>query len=426
MIKRLLSLVKQDFWLKALAVVAAVLLWAMVVQDYNKVTSVSFDVPLEVISHPEWEVYEGRLDLETEVEVRVTGPNLLVSSLTADDLHAWVDYSTVQQPGRAQEVRVQVSGPERYRGQLEYRATPPTVTVTLVENRTITVPVMVTPDSGIVAVGDREFRYTARPVRETISVSGRSDYLGLVRTAVVSLQSSDLEPPLEDGKLTQSSMRLQKPVRLVDAVMQPVEKLAEHYADVVITWEELPPGKRVTVQPQTTGELPAGFELGGLSVSPETVTIRSASLDGTLPAVSTVLTEPVDLTGQTQSFTTVARLIAPEGTSVAQTSVEVTVTIRELTAEKVFGAVPIMVQNAPEGFEVALSHPTVQVRLTGRYTLIHPLDASAVGAFVDVSGLGPGTHRLPVKVTYPPEIVESAIDPAVVEVTISAPPVETD
>ena len=117
-------------------------------------------------------------------------------------------------------------------------------------------------------------------------------------------------------------------------------------------------------------------------------------------------------------------LVAPAGTSLAQTSVEVTVTIREVSAEKVFGAVPIAVQNAPEGWEVTLSQPTAEVRLTGRYTLVHPLDASAVMAYVDVQGLGPGTHRLPVKVVYPPEIVETAIDPAMVEVTISLPEIE--
>lgn len=424
MIRRLLSLLRQDFWLKLLALSVSVLLWAMVVQDYNKVTSVTFDVPLEVISHPEYEVFEGRRDLETEVEVRVTGPNLLVSSLKAEDLRARVDYRTVQQPGRAQEVRVQVTGPPRYEGQVEYRANPSTVTVTLVENRTLMVPVMVTPESGIVAVGDREFRYTAAPVVGTIAVSGRADYLGLVRTAVVALQGSDLQPPLEDGKLAESRSRLQKPVRLVDAVMQPVEKLAEHFAEVEITWEELPPGRRVAVSPQTIGELPPGFELVGVSADPGEVTIRSATLDGSLPPVSAVLTEPVDLSGQTQSFTTVARLVAPAGTSLAQTSVEVTVTIREVSAEKVFGAVPIAVQNAPEGWEVTLSQPTVEVRLTGRYTLVHPLDASAVMAYVDVQGLGPGTHRLPVKVVYPPEIVETAIDPAMVEVTISLPEIE--
>lgn len=419
MMNRLLSLLKQDFWWKALAVLLSLLLWAMVVQDYNKVTSVSFDVPLEVISHPEYVVYEGREDLETEVEVRVTGPNLLVSSLKAEDLHAWVDYSTVQQPGRTQEVRVQVTGPERFQGQVDYRPSPSTVSVTLVENRTLTIPVVVTPDSGIVTVGQREFRYTAAPVNERIPVAGRADYLGLVRTAVVTLQGADLEPPLVDGQLASPSARLQKPVRLVDAVQQPVEKLSEHYAEVAITWEELPPGKRVAVQPQTTGTVPAGFELVGVSASPEMVTIRSASLDGSLPAVSAVSTEPVDLTGQTQNFTTIARLVAPAGTSLAQTSVEVTVLVREVSAEKMFGAVPIVVQNAPEGAEIHISDPTVEVRLTGRYSLVHPLDASAVAAYVDVDGLGPGTHRVPVKVLYPPEIVESAIDPAVVEVTIT-------
>lgn len=418
MIKQLKALFRSDLGWKLLSVGVAIVLWATVVQDYNKETSVSFDVPLGVISHPTYEVFEGRQDLDTEVEVRVTGPNLLVSALSPSDFRAWVDYRVVAQPGRSQDVPVQIEVPQRIEGQVRVRVSPPSVSVTLVENRTVAVPVVISPDAGVVAVGDREFRYSITPVESTIAVTGRSDFLSLVRTALVALERPDLEPPLVNGKLREPVTRLRKQVRLVDAVMQPVEKLAEHFAEVDITWEELPPGRQVQVEAQTIGTLPPGFELAGVAVSPRTITIRSANPDGSLPDVSTVVTEPVDLSGQSTSFTTVARVITPAGTSAAQTSVEVSVSIREVRAEKVFGAVPIALRGAPVGVEVQLSTPTVQVRLTGPYTRLLPMDAGAIEAYVELDNLTPGTHRVPVKVNYPPEIVEMAVDPAIVEVSL--------
>jgi YbbR domain-containing protein len=420
LVQRLRLLFRKDLWWKLLSIGVALVLWASVVQDYNKETSVSFDVPLGVISHPSYEIFEGRQDLDTEVEVRVTGPNLLVSALSANDFRAWVDYGTVAQPGRAQDVPVQYEGPDRIEGQVRMRVSPPTVSVTLVENKTVAVPVLVSPDAGVVSVGDREFRYQATPVENTVPVSGRSDFLSLVRTAVVPLERADLEPPVVGGTLREPITRLRKQVRLVDAVMQPVEKLEEHYAEVDITWDELPPGRQVQVEAQTVGTLPPGFELAGITVAPSTITIRSANLDGALPDVAQVQTEPIDLSGQSTSFSTVARVITPAGTSAAQTSVEVNVSIREIRAEKVFGAVPIVIHGTPQGnnVDVVLSTPTVEVTLTGPYTRMLPLDASAIQAYVEVDGLTPGTHRVPVKVSYPPEIVEMAVDPAIVEVSI--------
>jgi len=413
-----LGLLKRDFWLKVLALALAVLLWAMVMRDYNKETSVTFDVALAVRQHPVFDMFEGRQDLETSVLVQVTGPSLLVGSLREDEIEAWVDYSQVTQAGRAVDVDVQVSGPERIRGQVKYRVTPPTVSVTLVENRSVTIPVVLSSESGIVRSGDREFYYTVSLEERAINLSGRDDYLKYVRRGLVTLEELDLQPPLVGGTL-QPTVVLSKPVLPVDATDKPVEKLEQRYANVTLTWEELPPGKSVRVQPQTIGALPPGFELVGLSVEPEVVTARLAGPDGQLPELSVVLAEPVDLTGQTTTFTTTARLTVPQGTSLSATSVNVRVTIAETEMEKVFGAVPLAVRNQPAEVDISLPTPTVQVRFTGPYTLMTQLDAGSITVYVDLADLKEGRHRVPVKVPNPPGITEVAVDPAVVDVIIT-------
>lgn len=419
MMHRLTRIFQQDFWMKVLALALAILLWTMVVRDYNKETTVNFDVPLAVRHHPTLVMFEGPQDLETSVEVRVTGPNLLVSGLTEEDFFAQVDYGRVTEAHKSQSVEVEVQVPSRIREQVKVRVVPSTVTVTLVENRTVAVPVEVSPQQGIKSEGPREFRYTAVPDRKSIEMSGRSDYLNQVRTALVTLEGADLIPPLVGGVLREPVVKIQKPVQPLDATRNKVDKLALHYADVVITWEELPRGKTVQVEPVVQGTLPAGFELVSVAVEPTTITLRSGAVDGRLPDVSTVATEPVDLTGQTKTFTTAARVIAPPGTSAAVTSVQVTVTIAETKAERVFGAIPLTVKGQAENVDVALPVPAVQVRLTGPYTLMQPMDAGAVRVFVEVTGLPEGTHRVPVKIDPIPGIPEVAIDPAIVEVVIT-------
>lgn len=419
MIDKLGDLFRQDFWLKVLATALAVLLWAMVMRDYNKEQTVSLDVLLEVIQHPRYEMFEGKQDKEIRVEVRATGPSLLVSSLRSEDIRAWVDYSRVTEAGRSQDVEVQISGPPRVKEQVKYRASPSTISVTLIERTSASVPVTVTPDAGVTAVGTREFKYTVAATEQDVLITGRKDALNRVHRAQVTLEGRDLEPPLVGGVLGDPVVRITKPVTPLDLAGKVVENIAPPHTDVQVTWEELPPGKQVRITPITVGNVPPGFELVGVSVEPSTITLRSGAVDGTLPDVAAINTEPVDLSGQTKSFTTAVRVLPPAGTSVAQTSVNVTVTIAEVKIEKIFGALPVTVVGQSVNADVVLSPQTVQVRLTGPFTQVNPLDAGSIQVQVEVGGLPEGQHRLPVKVKYPPGIPEVAVDPAMIEVMIT-------
>lgn len=423
MMQWLLKLVRRDLGLKLLALSLAILFWAMVVQGYNKESTVTFDVSLEVIEHPEFEIYEGRRDRESTVQVQVTGPNLLVSNIAEGEIRAFVDYRQLTEPGRSYDVEVQVEGPARIAGRVRYRITPRTVNVTLVETKSMTVPVAVFPAEGVVAVDGREYTYKAAPVETMMEISGRADVLNYVRRADLLLEGPDLNPPLVNGKLKEGAVRIRKAVTFVDSTEQKVQRLPEHFAEALITWEELPPGMQVQVRTSTRGSLPPGYEVSGVTVDPAVITLRSATLGGELPDITEVETEPVLLDGQTQSFTTAVRVLPPQGTAAAQAWVNVTVSVRETSMERIFGAVPVVVENAPpaELFEVSVSSSTVQVRLRGPYTRTYALDAGSIQAYVDLSGLGEGQHQVPVKLSYPTGITEVLLDPAILEVVISKP-----
>lgn len=74
---------------------------------------------------------------------------------------------------------------------------------------------------------------------------------------------------------------------------------------------------------------------------------------------------------------------------------------------------------AASDLAVALSTNTVSVRVKGPYSVVAGLDASSFEAEVDLTGMGAGTHSVPVKVTAPAGANETSVDPAVVDVTLS-------
>ncbi|HEY8347181.1 MAG TPA: CdaR family protein [Symbiobacteriaceae bacterium] len=395
-------------WLKVLSVVLAIMLWAYVTPNYTQETSRTFsDVPLTILPHPTYELYD-QSSLPDTVQIRAEGQGSILNRLKKEDLMAVVDLSAVSEPGKPTTLPIQVRGPDR----VNYVVFPRTVQVMLVEHSSQMFPVTVEPATGTVTEGDKEYRYSAVPEVDQVSVSGRSDYLARVQQVQVRLESAEL---------TRDKDRITKEGIPLDAAGNEVPGLTRPQVTVKLAWEELPPAKPFTVQPVTTGELPAGYRLVSAQADPATVSVRAQRLGATLPSPAVIKTEPIDLTGRTRTFTTTVRLVAPEGTNPAVETVTVTVTISETTADRVFSRVPLQVVGAPENLSVTLSTETVSVRVKGPYSVVVGLDAASLRAQVDLSGLGPGTHTVPVKVTAPAGANETAVDPAVVEVTLSEP-----
>ncbi len=73
---------------------------------------------------------------------------------------------------------------------------------------------------------------------------------------------------------------------------------------------------------------------------------------------------------------------------------------------------PVSYENLPAGLTI-LGNPVEQVRLRvrGQRSVVTSLNASAFRAYVDLQGLTPGVHTLPINVEGPREITVVAVDP---------------
>lgn len=233
-----------------------------------------------------------------------------------------------------------------------------------------------------------------------LSVSGPQSLVSQVARAVASIDVS-----LLSGE--RRSDRNSTQIRLQDAAGNTVESdLIEItnqtvLTDTVVVETELVPMREVPLEVESlvTGEPAEGYELLEVTASQESLLIAAA--DEVLDAITVLTTDqPLSIEGATQDVTGTVRLRRPTGIeNTVPYDVTVTARIGEMTAQRTLRQVQVEVDGLDDSLRVSLSREKQTVQLTGPYTFINGLSQSDVRLFVDVNGLGEGTHVVPVQIS---------------------------
>ena len=233
-----------------------------------------------------------------------------------------------------------------------------------------------------------------------LSVSGPQSLVSQVARAVASIDVS-----LLSGE--RRSDRNSTQIRLQDAAGNTVESdLIEItnqtvLTDTVVVETELVPMREVPLEVESlvTGEPAEGYELLEVTVSQESLLIAAA--DEVLDAITVLTTDqPLSIEGATQDVTGTVRLRRPTGIeNTVPYDVTVTARIGEMTAQRTLRQVQVEVDGLDDSLRATLSREKQTVQLTGPYTFINGLSQSDVRLFVDVNGLGEGTHVVPVQIS---------------------------
>ena len=178
-------------------------------------------------------------------------------------------------------------------------------------------------------------------------------------------------------------------------------------------------GRRtVPVVPALDGEPAPGFVIGRVTSEPPTVEV--AGPESRLKQLTGATTEPVLITGsraRVHDIVTVGmtdsavRLVQPQNATI-------TVEVLPAPVERELAGVPVRWRNLQTGLTATIQPIFARVTARGRREALSDLRAGAVDAFVDLYGLGPGRYNLRVQVDPSQTFGISAIDPAVVDVTI--------
>ena len=233
-----------------------------------------------------------------------------------------------------------------------------------------------------------------------LSVSGPQSLVSQVARAVASIDVS-----LLSGERRSDRNSVQ--IRLQDAAGNTVESdLIEItnqtvLTDTVVVETELVPMREVPLEVESlvTGEPAEGYELLEVTVSQESLLIAAA--DEVLDAITVLTTDqPLSIEGATQDVTGTVRLRRPTGIeNTVPYDVTVTARIQEKTVQRTLRQVQVEVDGLDDSLRASLSREKQTVQLTGPYTFINGLSQSDVRLFVDVNGLGEGTHVVPVQIS---------------------------
>jgi len=176
--------------------------------------------------------------------------------------------------------------------------------------------------------------------------------------------------------------------------------------------------RRVPVVPVTQGEPAPGFVVGRISAEPATVDIVGP--DTRVRQIAAATTEPVSIAGARTRVRDVINVgVADSSVRLVQPqSATVVVEIWPAPVERQLGDVPVRFRNAGAGLHAQLTPSVVRVTVRGSRDQLATVNAATIQAFVDLAGLGIGRYNLRVLVDPVEAFGVTAIDPAVVAVTI--------
>ncbi len=211
----------------------------------------------------------------------------------------------------------------------------------------------------------------------------------------------------------------------VDSQGQPITEvtLSPDTVDVAV---EIEPGadyREVFIVPDVVGEPADGYVVYSITYDPQSILV-SGLPDDLEHLPGTIQTSPIDLTGQTQSFSTEVTLDLPAGVFLpAGQDITVTVQIETLTASRRFDNLPVEIQGLGEGLQAAITPNIVSMLITGPQPILDTLSSSQIAIVADLTGLDVGTHQVLLQAVIGRQGLQSAIIsvlPPMPEVVISA------
>jgi YbbR domain-containing protein len=210
-----------------------------------------------------------------------------------------------------------------------------------------------------------------------------------------------------------------------DVQLVPVDKLGNALSPLDVT----PPTARVTipvfsdqqsrtlpVNPIVTGTPAAGFEVESVTVEPQ-VALVAGDAD-TLAALTRVDTAPIPMGGVSADQTVTVPLALPPGVvSVGDEPIRVSIKIRPVTGTRTFNA-GVQLVGAKSDQTYAVGTNSVLVTIGGSTAELDRLDGATLVMDLDVTGLKPGIHDVPVTANLPAGTTLVAANPPTVSVTI--------
>ncbi len=380
---------RKNLMLKIVSVLFAVILWSYVMVETNPVrekTVNNVEVTFTGVQELEENGFAvvGNLDslLET-VSVRVSAQRSELQNVSNETLKATVDLSKITSAGSHE---LEVSAYSTFGLVSDMEISPSTVRVETDTLLAKSVPV----EYEIIGDVDSNL-YLGEPTLapDVIQVSGAQSEVEKVAKATVQLSGPDI---------TQSINQSYRPVLMAEdgSVIDQQETGIE--AMSVIVRMEVLPKKTVPINTSNlvigTDQLKTGYEVKSITVTPSSVEIAGAQ--ELLDQITSIDAETINVEGKDSNVIETVQLRQIEGITIigGVSEVEVVVNIDQIQRTETIADKQISVVNRTSGTTVEVTPETVDVAITAGVNTLEQMNKSDFDVYVDVDGLGKGTHKV--------------------------------
>ena len=401
----------KNFGLKLISIIIAIVIWIVVanVDDYKTTKQIS-GIEIEFINgsaitqkNKVYEVPKG-----TTVDIVVKGKRSVVEELTSDDFKAVADLSKMSVTNA---VTVEVSAISSYIGRdLTISYTDNAVVVAVEDKLETQFPITVRTVAEV-AEGYAIRSKTATP--NLITVEGAESVVGNIREVVVNVNvrgaSSNLtaiaEPVFIDGNGEEiDSSKFEYDVKEVEVLVEVMKT------------------KELSVKLQQLGEPRDGYAIASIDYQPTSIVVVGSPAD--LSKVEEIVIDDIDVTNCYKDIEATVNILdyLPAGITLVDVNQEIAIKIViEKVEEKELHVQPsdINVIGKKDGYTYTFKGPiSYNLSVRGLKADIEGLDIVHLLPSIDVSGYGPGIHKL--KVTFKDIKGVEVLDEMTVELEIQS------
>jgi YbbR domain-containing protein len=394
-----LRIVLHNWPLKVGAIALATLLYGgLILTERSRVFSGS--VPIDGLNQPDDVVLLSDLGVVRQISYfTADDPGVL---LDASSFRATVELADVDPSAGAVSLAVKVDAIDPRVSVLGWE--PDRVNVQLDQVVTRTVPVFV--DRGVVPPG--------LDVRESI-LSAREVVVRGPESVVRRVARAEARVRIDPSGLDVNQEVELVPVDVTGVQLSPVdvEPAAVRVRIAVFTDRQT---RSLPVNPIVTGTPAAGWEVEAVSVTPLVVTVEGDA-DELAPLVA-LDTLAVSVAGASGDIEATVAFDLPDGVlPLSEDAATVTVSLRQIAGTRTLQAgLALVGARSDRTYDATVDR--VLVTLGGPIADLDRIDAAALVATIDVSGLGPGTYELAVSIGLPTGVTLVGVAPDHVTITI--------
>lgn len=393
MLKKLGKKITNNFGLKILAALFALVLWVVVINIDDPTVTKKYTTNVTTENNSfitEQNKYYEALDGSNIITFSVSAARSVHDELSGSDFSATADMEDIEYDEESGIYRVPVTiTPNRYSNKVTIVSKSLYLEVTLEDLGTCQIAIEATTKGNVAdgcALGNVEIVGS-----NVLKISGPYSIVSQIDRAEATINVEGMSTDVTDTVV---------PV-LYDADGNAIDttKLKMSLSTVTISAQILNT-KDVALEFQVMGEVAENYLLMGVEYSLDTVRIKGEA--ATLNTVNkiTIPEEVLDITGITANLVTTVDISSylPSGTSLVLNSdakVEVTVKVEPIVTKNF--SIPVgnlSIENLQSGYTARIDSDTVTLVVSGAESEVGAIDVNSLKGTIDASGLGVGEHYL--------------------------------